>query len=150
MFPTNHSRSSFAWGLSPLTGTEIAQLVSNPAGFDESDFPLQDDLYSSPLCDLQNENLFPATRVTNLPDCAAYALLEPALLLASRILLECWGTFRGVAAAGEKEQVLATVRRHLPVVALDAEDTLERPLEVRYICEGDCVYINRELLDVLM
>lgn len=150
MFPTNHPRSSFAWGLSPLTGAEIAQLVSNPAGFDESDFPLQDHLYSSPLCDLQNENLFPLTRVTNLPDCAAYALLEPAFLLASRILLECWDTFRSVAAGGEKEQVLTTVRRYLPTVGLDAEDTLERPLEIRYKCEEDYVSIDRELLDVLM
>ena len=128
--------AAFEWGRKPenLTAANIVQLVSNPLGFVHEDFPLEDypnlDLYN-----LRNENLFPITHVMNLckqnhPNPAEgqarrYCLIEPALQLASRILLDCRCSFlpavrsRSGGAELSRADVLAAILRVVGRLRLD-------------------------------
>ncbi|KNG85121.1 hypothetical protein ANOM_007091 [Aspergillus nomiae NRRL 13137] len=97
--------------------------TGNPCGFAEGDFIMENyENYPSSFCDLQNENLFPSSkfpifRERNTPAARnAYTLIQPALLLISRIIIQRW-----------ESSSIFVQRRHpdLPGVRLDAAEELE-------------------------
>ncbi|KAE8419816.1 hypothetical protein BDV36DRAFT_128091 [Aspergillus pseudocaelatus] len=95
----------------------------SPWGFADEDFVMEDyENYPSSFCNLQNENLFPRSkfpmfRERDTPAARnAYTLIQPALLLMSRIIIQRWESF-GIFVR----------RRHsgLPDIWLDADVELE-------------------------
>jgi hypothetical protein len=68
-----------------------------PWGFVDEDFVTEN--YENYICNLQNENLFPRSKFPmfrerdTLAAHNAYALIQPALLLISRIIIQCRESF---------------------------------------------------------
>ncbi|KAE8398878.1 hypothetical protein BDV37DRAFT_275735 [Aspergillus pseudonomiae] len=74
--------------------------TGNPCGFAEEDFVMEKyKNYPSSFCDLQNENLFPSSKFPRFCERDtpaarnAYTLIQPALLLISRIIVQHWESF---------------------------------------------------------
>lgn len=75
--------------------------VDPPFGFSDEDFVIESyDEYPSGFRDLQNENLFPKSKFpmfrgkdTSAAAQNAYESIQPALLLLSRIIIQCWESF---------------------------------------------------------
>src|SRR4051794_11982961 len=72
----------------------------SPLGFADEDFVVEN-YENANFCDLQNENLFPIQKFpmfceSSSPSESArnsYALIQPALLLLSRIIIQRWDSF---------------------------------------------------------
>ena len=110
----------------------LKRAIDNSYGFEDADFPLQ----SYPegiICSLQNENLFSVIRMPARPSKVKnpndtlhrFRCIEPALLLASRILLDCWPTFRPYirrkvspddSSALSETEVLIAIRKVIPII----------------------------------
>lgn len=113
-------------------------------GFAEEAFPLEN-YDDSGVCNLKNENLFPISKFnifrTGTPEArSTYALIEPALLLISRIIIQCspaFGIFVRRRDAGlpdvfldadaelplPEQDIIDIVKRYIPDIEFDPDMT---------------------------
>ena len=109
-----------------------------PAFFKEEVFSAVIETDYPSFCNLQNENFF---KITTFPSLACqyaeasriYASLEPALKLASRIILDKWSTFcplvqpanidvNGVQSSFSQDAIIFTIKRWIPNIEFTEEE----------------------------